>query len=435
MNTKEDRDQCIQNRNREPDHALSAGSDETSVSRTSESPRPRVATVVIDGRVIRDHFPGIGRYVYELARALAAFPIEDRLLDDGREIRFVLLRQPGQDAGRFELDTLCGTTPDSVIRCADVDANVFGPAAQWKIPTILRKLEADVYHSTFWTGPFRAGRPTLLTLYDFIGERIPNSVPSPKSRVLALLMRLSIRGADRFISISEAATRDMQDKGIDRSRITISPLAADERFAPASAGDIQKLRDRFDLSHDLVLYLGINKPHKNLEVLIRAWAEIRKRGAEGVAANAELVIAGAWDPRYPEAKELMHQMAVEESVRFIGQIDEQDLATLYSAASVFAFPSRYEGFGLPPLEAMACGTPAVVSCASSLPEVVGDAGICLDPDDHLAWASTLVRYLEDRDFRLEQARLAQYQAGSFSWERTAQATLDAYKILLSGDSV
>jgi alpha-1,3-rhamnosyl/mannosyltransferase len=173
-----------------------------------------------------------------------------------------------------------------------------------------------------------------------------------------------------------------------------------------------------------VLYFGSNKPHKNVPRLVQAFAQAR---IEAQGSRIELVVAGHWDERYPEAKQAAERLGLKDTVKFIGPVKDADLPALYGGAELFVFPSEYEGFGLPVLEAMACGAPVVCSSRSSLPEVAGDAALLCDPQDVESLARTIEQALTDRDLRaaLQQRGLA--RAAQFSWEQAAQRTLGVYR--------
>ncbi len=188
-----------------------------------------------------------------------------------------------------------------------------------------------------------------------------------------------------------------------------------------------------------VLYVGSNKPHKNLTGLVTAWAElIRGPGAMSgtqtatpggdAASGAELVIAGAWDPHYPEARQLADSLG-DSRIRWLGPVADADLPGLYAAATVFVFPSRFEGFGLPVIEAMACGTPVICSNVTALPEVAGDAAILIDPEDTAGLAEALGRVLQDEALQDDLRERGLRRAADYSWERTAAQTLEVYRQL------
>jgi alpha-1,3-rhamnosyl/mannosyltransferase len=176
------------------------------------------------------------------------------------------------------------------------------------------------------------------------------------------------------------------------------------------------------LPEKYVLYFGSNKPHKNLPRLVEAFARWHTESRE---SQIRLVVAGQWDVRYPEAKQRAEDLNA--PVLFIGSVDDAALPALYSSATAFVFPSLYEGFGLPPLEAMACGVPVVCSNAASLPEVVGDAALLVNPRAAEEIAAAITRVLTDAALRDELRAKSLVRASQFSWERTARATLRVYE--------
>ena len=222
----------------------------------------------------------------------------------------------------------------------------------------------------------------------------------------------------------------MAEFNLPPDRITAIPLAADPAFQPQPPEAITAVRRKYNLPERFALYLGSNKPHKNLVRLVEAW-----RMANGewrmAAKHGGLVIAGAWDERFPEARILADAASHQPSAIWLGPVPEADLPALYSAAAVFVFPSLYEGFGLPVLEAMACGTPVVCSNTSSLPEVAGDAALLIDPLDTAALAEALRRALSDPALAADLRARGLTQALRFSWAQTATATLALYRETLS----
>src|SRR5213075_1474545 len=199
----------------------------------------------------------------------------------------------------------------------------------------------------------------------------------------------------------------------DSSRIHVIYNAYDERFAidPAEE-DVVRVRERFQLQDEFVLYAGNVKPHKNLERLIEAFFLVRKRGLD----HLKLVMIGDEISKYTALRRAVHQNQLHKHVRFLGYLPEETLAVMYRLAGVFVFPSLYEGFGLPPLEAMASGTPVVTSNVSSLPEVAGGAAILVDPYDPSAIADGIERVLSDPALRQELRRKGLARAREFSWE-------------------
>ena len=356
---------------------------------------------VLDIRTTSPHFPGIGRYVRNLACALPEqLSPGERLMLLGSERQIADLRSAIRQ-------------PVGAVAC---DASPFDLRQQWRMPGLLRG--AAVYHSPYYLMPYRAGQPTVLTFHDAIPLRFPAYV-SPRARLLfRLALRLAVRSADRVIAVSHSAQRDLRAivPSLQPADVTTVYEAADPCFVPQSAAAIAHVRDRYALPAAFFLYVGSNKPHKNLPLLVQAHARLP-------ASAPPLVLAGPWDARYPEAK----QIADPARVRFLGPVDEADLPALYGAALAFVFPSRYEGFGLPALEAMACGTPVICSNAASLPEVAGDAGLLIDPTDESALAEALQRLLEDQTLRQQLGARGLEQAARFSWARAAAETLAVYR--------
>jgi alpha-1,3-rhamnosyl/mannosyltransferase len=288
--------------------------------------------------------------------------------------------------------------------------------------------------------PYLPGMPALLTVYDLIPVRYP-AYSSPRARFFSRWMtRLALRTARHVIAISDFTRRDfMAEFGLQPDQITAIPLAADPAFQPQPPEAIAALRVRCDLPERFVLYLGSNKPHKNLTRLVEAW---QIANSKWQIADSRLVIAGAWDGRCPEARELANSSGVKTSTEngqhpvssnqlpvWLGPVLEADLPALYSAATAFVFPSLYEGFGLPVLEAMACGTPVVCSNTSSLPEVAGDpsAALLVDPLDTEALAEALRLVLTNNNLRAELRRRGLARAARFTWQQTAAATLAIYR--------
>lgn len=375
--------------------------------------------VCLDGRCITDHFPGIGRYVYSLAGALA---------DESPADRFSVLVTPGQRGGRFNLGELA-TRPNVALLA--LGAGVFDPRSQWRGRRVIRRSGADLFHATFWLGPWWPSCPTVLTCYDLIGRREPGTLPSVKRRLLDAAVWLSLHRAARVLAISQAVAADLTASGlVPAARVRVTPLAAGPAFRAPTPDAVAALRRRLDLPPRYLLYVGLDKPHKNLVTLIRAWGRLIARRPE-LTAGLPLVLAGPRDPRYSRLTDaFVAQFARDDAVRILGPVDEADLPALYGGAAAFAFPSRHEGFGLPVLEAMACGTPVVAGDATSLPEVAGDAALLVDPMDVGAWSAALERVLDDPLLAADLRARGKARAAEFTWQHTARATLDGYRQLL-----
>ncbi|MBC7226906.1 MAG: glycosyltransferase family 4 protein [Thermoflexales bacterium] len=364
---------------------------------------------LLDLRTATDHFPGIGRYGVNLARAMAP------LL--GPEEQLTLLRDPARPSP-WDLSALAGER----VRVVDVPLSPFSLRQQWAVPRFMRRLRADLYHSPYYLMPYRPGVPTVLTVHDLIPLRFPRQSTLQARLLFRWTTALALRAADHVIAVSEATRQDLlRFFPLPADRVSVIPEAADPAFRPCSPAEVEALRCRYGLPESFVLYVGSNKPHKNLTRLVEAWAQITEYGVRNT-----LIIAGPWDPRYPEPRRRAEQLGLQ-AIRWLGPVPEADLPALYSAADLFVFPSLYEGFGLPVLEAMACGAPVVCSNTSSLPEVAGDAALRVDPTDVRALAEAVANLLTDEVQREEMRKRGWQQAARFSWERTAAMTLDVYR--------
>lgn len=362
----------------------------------------RKSIIAIDGRYIQDHFPGIGRYTYNLVDSLARVVSEKQ---------FVVFYNPAPKNTRYDIAALA-RHPN--IKMRRVDIATISLAEQYRLPFIIRHSPFALFHSPYYLKPYWTPMPSIITIFDLIPLRVPDHSLGRRARLLfRLTVSFAARTSTRIIVPSAATKQDLVSiVGVPPARIDVIPLAADARFAPQTESEHTHVREKYDLPRKYVLSVGINKPHKNLAALIEAWA--------GLETDAALVIAGAWDARYAP---ISRQSS---AIKFIPNVDDLDLSALYSGASVFVFPSLYEGFGLPPLEAMACGAPVVCSNAASLPEVVGDAAILVNPHHVDEIATAIHRVLANDALRDELRTKSIIHAAKFSWERTARETFAVY---------
>ncbi len=365
----------------------------------------------IDGRYIQDHFPGIGRYTHNLIQALAKAAPEDS---------FVLLHNPGVVNTRYDLETL--RVPNTEV--VAVDFPTFSLTEQYRLPSFIHHLGLDLFHSPYYIKPYLLPCPSVVTIYDLIPRLYPQYI-SPWARgIFEVAIRLATVTSRLVISVSQSAKEDLvRLLGVPPSKVWVTPLGVDTQFHPVNEKAVLNLRQKYDLSEGYILYLGINKPHKNLVRLVKAFAKVK--------TGRKLVLAGKEDPRYRKVHEVVKRLSLQERVVFLGQVPEDDLPALYSGAALFVFPSLYEGFGLPLLEAMACGVPVVCSSTSSLPEIAGRAAVMVDPLDVSQLARALKRVLGDSDLRVSMREEGLKQAARFSWERTAKETLAVYRQVLS----
>ena len=304
---------------------------------------------------------------------------------------------------------------------------------QVAFPRACRGLGSDVAHVPYWAPPLAPPVPTVVTIHDLIPLLLSEYRGGPLVRLYTALVSAGAQRASLVLTDSEASRRDIvAHLGLPGERVRAVHLAASGRYTPAPTPEDPEIRARYRLPERYVLYLGGLDVRKNVATALSTY----RRAGPAIGATCPLVIAGRLPERdtpfAPDPRRLAREQGIDERyVRFTGLVDEQDKPALYRGAVALIFPSRYEGFGLPPLEALACGTPVVGSDTSSIPEVVGDAGILLPPDDAEGMASALIQLATDDAFRAELSHRALAQAAHFSWEHTARQTLAAYQSVVA----
>lgn len=300
---------------------------------------------------------------------------------------------------------------------------------QISFPVFCRRERMDLAHVPYFAPPLRPLLPTVVTIHDLIPMVLPAYRGSPLVRLYTHLVAAAALRAELILTDSQASKRDiLRLLGLPGERVRVIPLAAEERFHPVEdAEHLKGTKDKYGLPDDYLLYLGGFDCRKNLAALLRAFARV----AQEPGGCHRLVIAGRLPERdtpfFPDPRRLARETGVEQEVIFIGWVAEEDKAALYSGARAFVFPSLYEGFGLPVLEALACGAPVITSNLSSLPEIVGPSGLTIDPQEPDQLAQAMIELLNDEEMQRELGRKGLERAGEFSWERTARQTLAAYE--------
>ena len=368
--------------------------------------------IVIDARKLHDY--GIGTYVRNLVRQLARQCGDESygLVCQPADADFVRALGP-----RFE---------PIVAR-----AGHYSAAEQVTIPWLVREARADVFHAPHYVLSPLTQCPCVVTIHDCIHLRFPQYLPNRAGVVYAKwMMRSAAHKAKRILTVSQASKDDILSYlDVPASKVEVIYNALDERLATTPTDeDLGRVRDRFLLNAPFVLYAGNIKPHKNVDRLIQAFAAVRER----VPGELKLLIIGDELSKYPNLRRLVHRYHLHPHVRFLGFVPDETLAALYRMASVFVFPSLYEGFGLPPLEAMAAGAPVVTSNVSSLPEVVGDAALLIDPLNPQAIADAIVRVLTDDSLRADLIRRGHERVKAFSWERSVARVREVYADVARG---
>jgi glycosyltransferase involved in cell wall biosynthesis len=276
-----------------------------------------------------------------------------------------------------------------------------------------------------YVGPVACGCPLVVTLHDLSVYLYPELFRPGNRAYLQSMIRHTVDRSTRVIAVSESTRQDaMHILGVPAGKIVVVPNGVDPEMRPIDEpARREAFRQRNQLSRPFVLFLGTLEPRKNIVAILRAYALLRMHN--GFAH--ELVIAGGKGWYYGEVEETVSGLGLDGMVRFPGHVPQEDLPLWYSLADAFVYPSLYEGFGLPPLEAMACGTPAIVSNRSALPEVVGDAGVTVDPYDNQALAEAILCVCRDRERHASLRAAGLRRASEFSWRATAQRTVEVYR--------
>jgi glycosyltransferase involved in cell wall biosynthesis len=368
--------------------------------------------IAIDARKMRDY--GIGTYVRNLLRYLAR-------IDKNTE--YVLFCRADD----------CATIEESGenFRAVPELARQYSIKEQLRIPLDLRREKIDLFHAPHYVLPALIPCKAVVTIHDCIHLRFPQYLPSRFGYAYARTsMWIATHRSTRVLTVSEASKRDiLKYFHVPQHKIDVIYNGIDERFGETPSPDeVLRVRERYQLNDPFVLYAGNIKPHKNLERLIEAFHLLRRNGHDTV----KLLIIGDEISKYATLRRAVHKYKLHKHVRFFGFVPDKTLAVLYRLARVFVFPSLYEGFGLPPLEAMASGTPVITSNVSSLPEVVGDAALLIDPYEPAAIAQAMHRVLTEPSLREDLRRRGLLRVKDFSWERSIRRVHEIYQEVLEG---
>lgn len=362
---------------------------------------------------------GSGQYIRQLVYYL------NRQVSD-LDLTLVAPQAPGQPG------------PESVPPSVNVEIVSVRPGHMGKVlfeqrdfPAACRRVGATLAHVPYWGPPLRSPVPLIVTIHDLTTVLVPQYHHGARPRLYNALVGAAARGADHVLTDSFSSKLDIMDHlGVAEQDITAVYLGVSPQFRPDTSGG-DNLMDmaivaKYDLPESYALYLGGYEAHKNIMNLLHAYTYV----AQALGDEYPLVLAGkkpeGASANFPDYDDMIAHAGLSKYVRWIGYIDEEDKPLLYRKAGVFVFPSRHEGFGLPPLEAMACGTPVVVSDGGSLPEVVGPAGFVIDPDDVHGMAGAIISILTDDRLAAELRHQGPTQAAKFKWENTATETLLVY---------
>ncbi len=353
---------------------------------------------------------GLSKYIYHLLQHLP-------LVDAANE--YVYFMGPGPRPPDF------AAAPN--VRVVETHLPTRSP--EWRIlweqaiqPLSLRRHRIDVVHAPVQVLPYLHRSRAVVTVHDLAFMLFPERYHSAKQRYLRHLTAASVRRAARVVAVSTNTKADLvRLLRVPPERIVVVPNGVDERFQPVDPAVVRAFRARQQLPERFVLYVGTLEPRKNLPRLVEAFARCREQ------IDARLVIGGSQGWMFAEVFALIERLHLQEHVLLPGYLAEDDLAAWYAAADLFVYPSLYEGFGVPPLEAMAVGTPVVASNTSSLPEVVGDAALTVDPTDVEALAAAMVRGMTDEPLRERLRAAGRERARGYSWRAVAKRMAEVYQ--------
>ena len=393
---------------------------------TQSQPAGRAPSILIDVSPAVHHKAGLGRYAGELTAALTA--------DASRRDDYAVFYHA---AGQANPNKRMRSLP------AVVSAESH---YRWRLRALLAQLvnlsqdrllaqagAIRLFHATEHLLPRFKRVRTVFTLHDLIFKLYPQHHLPRNWIYLQLAMPFFLRRADGVICVSEHTRRDAQRfYGVPDSKLRVIHEGVDPRFRPVSEpAECRRVRDKLHLPARYALAVGTVEPRKNLTTLFRAYRAYLDTRAEDNAEAPPILVAGKQGWLEESSYRAVRDNRLSGRVRFLGFVDDADLPALYSLATVFVMPSVYEGFGLPALEAMACGAPVICSNASSLPEVAGDAALLVGPADVAGWAAALSRALGDAALRADLSARGLRRAAQFTWAETARQTRAVYDQLLS----
>jgi len=371
--------------------------------------------IAFDATAIPPNRAGAGIYIYSLIKALAEIDAKNEyfVFAKAEHIQEFGIHQPN-----FQF---LPVRPTSTLRRLLWE--------QVSLPRQLRRMRIEVLHSPHYTMPLAAPCRTVVTFHDMTFFLMPEVHSRFRRLFFPAMMRWSARRAEKLIAVSESTRQDMiRLLSLDPAKVATILEAAGPIFRVPPLAEVEDLCARQGLTPDrYLLYVGVLEPRKNVPLLLQAYAEIAAQ-----FPDTPLVIAGKKGWMYDAIFQKTVALGLSEKVRFLGYVPEEDLPRLYRGARAFVYPSRYEGFGLPVLEAMQCGVPVITSRVSSMPEVGGDAVVYVDPDDVSGLSQALTRMLTDDALAGDLIAQGLKRAQSFTWERCARETLDVYRACLEG---
>jgi len=375
--------------------------------------------VAINCQILTVNRLGVGRYLMTLLQGLSATDCENE---------YVLLANPRIRAllpDRPNFEVVATGFPIQSTRNRILWEQVF-------LPMELRRQRTDLVHFPDQSLPLLPllPCPSVVTVHDLTTYRYTGAFTHLKVLYKKLTTQAAMRQATRIIADSQTTKQDILELfGVAEGRVQVIYPGLDRRFRPIQdCAKLERTRTKLGLPEQYILHVGSIDPRKNLITLFKGLAILRDNGL-----RVRLVVAGSREYKYRPIFDTVHALGLDDQVLFLGFVSDAELVDVYNLAQLFVFPSIHEGFGYPPLEAMACGTPVIVSNSSSLPEIVGDAALQVDPFDIAEIAAAIRLLLSDPTLREQLASRGKQRAASFTWEKTARETLKVYEEVRADD--
>jgi glycosyltransferase involved in cell wall biosynthesis len=372
----------------------------------------------LDGQPLVRPKTGVGHYTLELARALAALRPDDSLE----------LIAPDSIPASIIRDTQASPN----LRVVSVKANVF--MRRWSsigLPRYIRRARLDLFHGTNYQLPLMNAKRNVLTVHDLSVFTHPETHDVRFARRARRRLPIMLRAASHVVTPTEAIKGELTARfNLDPLRITVTPEAPRNSFFQMKLEDTAAVRQLFGIEDDFILFVGTIEPRKNLPILLRAFERISRMRDR----RLQLVLAGGGGWLTDDFDRLVRASDFRERIRLTGYLSDEELRALYSSCKVFVYPSLYEGFGLPPLEAMACGAPVVASRIAAHEETLKDKARLIEPMDEPALAKAIVELVEDEKARQSLVKEGLAHVANFSWRKTAELTSKVYDAVFENSS-
>lgn len=369
--------------------------------------------ILLDATALPKKPVGAGVYITRLAK---------ELLNSKSEFKFKVLAHE-DDFPLFQLDA---SFKRNFIFLKDYGRGYRLLSEQISYPSIIHREKIDLYHGLHYSFPIIHACPIVSTIHDMTYFIHPEKHLWLKRYYFKFFIRYACSNSERILSVSQSTKNDLlKYTKCDPGKISVTPLGVDNEFKEIEDQKaLLKVKDKYHLPDNFILFVGLIEPRKNVGLLIEAFSKLIRKDLK---LETKLVIAGRWGWESNAIMELVTKLSISGKVIFPGYIAQEDLPALYTLAKIFVYPSFYEGFGLPVLEAMACGTPVVTTNTSSMPEFVGDSGILVKPGDLEALVNAMGTILLNPAIHADLSRKGRIASSSFRWKKTAELTIKAYK--------